>query len=71
MAKNRWTTQVSVRLENEVNDAIERYAAEQTFYTKSNLINLALRQLFINCTADQIYKFLWTNRYVQPCDTKN
>lgn len=71
MAKNQWTTQVSVRLENEVNDALEKFASTQTYYTKSNLINLALRQLFINCTADQIYQFLWTNRYVQPCDTKN
>lgn len=71
MAKNRWTTQVSVRLENEVNDAIEKYASTLRYYTKSNLINVALRQLFINCTADQIYQFLWTNRYVQPCDTKN
>lgn len=71
MAKNRWTTQVSVRLENEVNDAIEKYVSTLRYSTKSNLINLALRQLFINCTADQIYQFLWTNRYVQPCDTKN
>lgn len=71
MAKNQWTTQVSVRLENEVNDAIERYAAAQSFYTKSNLINLALRQLFINCTDEQIYLFLWSNKYVQPCAIKN
>lgn len=71
MARNQWTTQVSVRLENEVNDALEKFASTQTYYTKSNLINLALRQLFINCTTDQVYKFLWTNQYVQPCDTKN
>ena len=71
MARNQWTTQVSVRLENEVNDAVIKYASTLRYCTKSNLINLALRQLFINCTADQIYQFLWTNRYVQPCDTKN
>lgn len=71
MAKNQWTTQVSVRLENEVNDALERFASTQKYYTKSNLINLALRQLFINCTAGQIYDFLWSNKYVQPCDTSH
>lgn len=71
MARNRWTTQVSVRLDNEVNDALEKFASTQAYYTKSNLINLALRQLFINCTAEQIYDFLWSNKYVQPCDTKN
>lgn len=71
MAKNRWTTQVSIRLDNEVNDAIEKYASTKRYYTKSHLINVALRQLFINCTADQIYDFLWSNKFVQPCDTKN
>lgn len=71
MAKNQWTTQVSVRLENEVNEALEKYVGTLRYCTKSNLINLALRQLFINCTADQIYQFLWTNRYVQPCDTSH
>lgn len=71
MAKNQWTTQVSVRLENEVNDALEKYASTQKYYTKSNLINLALRQLFINCTAGQIHDFLWTNKEVYPCGTKN
>ena len=71
MAKNQWTTQVSVRLENEVNDAIEKYASTQRYYTKSNLINLALRQLFVNCTDEQIYLFLWSNKYVQPCAIKN
>lgn len=71
MAKNQWTTQVSVRLENEVYDALEKYASTQKFYTKSFLINLALRQLFINCTADQIYDFLWTNKSLKQCDTRN
>lgn len=71
MAKNQWTTLVSVRLENEVNKALEKYASTQSYYTKSNLINLALRQLFINCTAEQIYEFLWTNKPVHPCGTKN
>lgn len=71
MAKNQWTTQVSVRLDNEVNKALEKYASGHEYYTKSNLINLALRQLFLNCTADQIHDFLWTNKSVYPCDTKN
>lgn len=71
MAKNRWTTQVSVRLENEVYDALEKFAATQTYYTKSNVINLALRRLFMDCTDEQIYEFLWTNKYIKPCDTKN
>lgn len=71
MAKNQWTTQVSVRLENEVNEALEKYAGSKGYYTKSFLINLALRQLFINCTADQIYDFLFSNKYVQPCDTNH
>lgn len=71
MAKNQWTTLVSVRLENEVNKALEKYASKHEYYTKSYLINLALRQLFINCTADQIYDFLWTNKALQQCDSKN
>lgn len=71
MARNQWTTQVSVRLENEVYDALEKFAAKQTYYSKSNVINLALRRLFMDCTDEQIYDFLWANKYVQPCATKN
>lgn len=71
MARNQWSTQVSVRLENEVYDALDKYARTQRFTTKSYLINLALRQLFINCTGEQIFDFLWSNKYVQPCGTKN
>ena len=71
MARNQWSTQVSVRLENQVYNALDKYASKQRYCTKSYLINLALRQLFINCTDEQIYEFLWTNKPVQPSDTKS
>lgn len=62
MTENDYTKLISVRLEKEVLQAIDEYDKSLTPMGRSYYINLALRQLFINCSDEQIHDFLYTNR---------
>ena len=71
MTKNDFSTLISIRLENETLKAIDSFAAKQKYTTRSFLINMALKQLFVNSTEDQIWDFLYTNLPYPTCGTKN
>lgn len=71
MTNNLFTKLISVRVENETLKAIDNYLVTRKYLKRSAVINMALRQLFVNCTEEQIYDFLWSNKYVQPCDTNH
>ncbi len=71
MTKNQFTTLVSIRVDNDVCAEMEKWLQKQDFYTRSSVINLALRRLFMGCSDEMIWEFLHTNKFVQPCDTKN
>lgn len=61
MAKDSFLTMVSVRLNTETLRAIDQYAARHQGFDRSMLINIALEQLFVNSTDEQIWTFLCTN----------
>ena len=71
MPKNDFTTLISLRLENETLDAINKFSDRRLYYNRSSLINLALRQLFVNCNEQQVWDFLYLNLFPKSCDTKN
>ena len=71
MPKNDYTTLISMRLENETLDAINKFFDGLRYYNRSSLINLALRQLFVNCNEQQVWDFLHLNLFPKSCDTKN
>lgn len=71
MPKNDFTTLVSVRLENETLQAISNFCEGRKYYNRSTLINIALRQLFVNCTEQQVWNFLHTNLSPESCVTKS
>ena len=62
MEENNYTKLISVRLEKEVLQAIDEYDKSLTPMGRSYYINLALRQLFVNSSKEQIYEFLYTNQ---------
>lgn len=62
MTENYYTKLISVRLDKEVLQAIDEYDKSLTPMGRSYYINLALRQLFVNSSKEQIYQFLYTNR---------
>lgn len=61
MEKEQLTKLVSVRLNIDVLQALDKYSQSSRFVNRSYYINLALRQLFVNSSSLQIYKFLYTN----------
>ena len=61
MTENDWTKLISVRLDKDVLKAIDDYDSSRHKMGRSYYINLALRQLFVNSTPEQIYTFLYTN----------
>ena len=71
MTKNYFTTLISLRLENETLDAVNKFFDGRRYYNRSSLINLALRQLFVNCNEQQVWDFLHTKLLPKQCDTKN
>lgn len=71
MAKNDFSTLISIRLENETLQAINKFCEGRRYYKRSTLINLALRLLFVNCNEQQIWDFLHTNLSPKSCVTKN
>lgn len=62
MTENNYTKLISVRLDKEVLQAIDEYDKSLTPMGRSYYINLALRQLFVNSSKEQIYQFLYTNQ---------
>lgn len=62
MTENDYTKLISVRLDKEVLKAIDEYDNSLVPMGRSYYINLALRQLFVNSSKEQIYQFLYTNR---------
>lgn len=60
MAKNEFTTPVSIRLDNETLAAIDDFNEGRNYWNRSSTINLALRQLFVHCTKEQIFEFLYS-----------
>ena len=62
MTENDWTKLISIRIDKKVLQAIDAYELKHTAMGRSYYINLALRQLFINCSDEQIHDFLYTNR---------
>lgn len=70
MPKNDFTTLISLRLENETLDAINKFFDGRRYYNRSSLINLALRKLFVNCNEHQVWDLLHTKLLPKPCDTK-
>ncbi len=71
MTKNDFSTLISIRLENETLQAISKFCEGRRYYKRSTLINLALRQLFVNCNEQQIWNFLHTNLSPGSCVTKS
>lgn len=71
MTKNDFSTLISIRLENETLKAIVSFAAKQQYTTRSFLINMALRQLFVNSDDNAIWDFLYSNLPLPSCGTKN
>lgn len=71
MTKNEFTTLVSIRFENETLQAINKFCEGRSYYKRSALINLALRQLFVNCNEQQIWNFLHTNLSPESCVTNH
>ena len=71
MTKNDYTTLVSLRIENETLRTISKFCEGRLYYNRSTLINIALRQLFVNCTEEQVWDFLHTNLSPMSCVTKN
>lgn len=61
MAKEQSTKLVSVRVDIDVLKALDDYVGKSRYVNRSYYINLALRQLFVNSTPLQIYKFLYSN----------
>lgn len=61
MEQEQRTKLVSVRLDNDVLRAIDKYSQSSRYVNRSYYINLALRQLFVNRTHGLIYQFLYTN----------
>ena len=61
MAKEQTTKLVSVRVDIDVLKALDDYVGKSRYVNRSYYINLALRQLFVNSTPLQIYKFLYSN----------
>lgn len=62
MTENDWTKLISLRIDKKVLQAIDAYDKKHNAIGRSYYINLALRQLFINCSEEQIHDFLYTNR---------
>lgn len=62
MTENDYTKLISIRVDKNVLQAIDAYELKHNVMGRSYYINLALRQLFINCSDEQIYQFLYTNR---------
>lgn len=71
MTKNDYTTLVSLRVENETLKVIDGFCVDRRYYNRSVLINMALRQLFVNCNEQQIWNFLQTKLDPMSCVTKN
>lgn len=71
MTKNDYTTLVSLRIENETLRAISKFCEGRRYYNRSTIINIALRQMFVNCTETQVWDFLHTNLSPKSCDTKS
>lgn len=61
MENNQSTKLVSVRLDIDVLQALDKYSKSSRYVNRSYYINLALRQLFVNSTPLQIYTFLYSN----------
>lgn len=71
MTKNQFTTLVSVRIDNDVCDAMEKWLQNHDYYSRSLLINITMSQLFKKCTDEQIWSFLHSLNPFQPCDTNH
>lgn len=61
MSKINFFSMVSVKLKSETLRAVDNYAAKNQGFDRSMLIDLALEQLFVNSTEEQIHTFLFTN----------
>ena len=60
MANNPYTKLISVRLDKETLAAINDFNEGRNYWNRSSTINLALRQLFVHCTKEQIFEFLYS-----------
>lgn len=57
MTKNHYTTLVSQRIENETLQAINKFKETHFYWSRSDIINIVLRRVFIEMDAADRWRF--------------
>lgn len=57
MPKNNYTTLVSLRMENETLQAINKFKETHFFWSRSDIINIVLRRVFLEMDAATRWRF--------------
>lgn len=71
MTENDWTKLISLRLDKSVIAAIDDFMQHHNVSSRSSLINLILRQVLVGTNAADVWLFLFYDKPLTPCDTKN
>lgn len=64
MQKNRYSTLVSVRLDNNILAVIDDYAANHPYRTRNNIINRVLSRAISHLGKERLWELIETNNRV-------
>lgn len=64
MQKNRFSTLVSVRLDNNILSLIDDYAAQSKYRTRNNIINRLLTRAISHLGKERLWELIETNNRV-------
>lgn len=62
MAKNDFTTLISIRVDNDTLKAIEKFCENRGYFNRSSIINQALKKVFVYHEYYDIYDFLYNGK---------
>lgn len=71
MTENDWTKLISIRLDKSVIVAINKFMQRHTCSSRSSLINLILKQVLVGTNTEDVWDFIFYDKPLKPCDTKN
>lgn len=57
MTKNDYTTLVSIRIENETLQAINKFKETHFYWSRSDIINIIIRRVFLQMDAATRWRF--------------
>lgn len=71
MTENDWTKLISIRLDKSVIAAMDKFMQRHNVYSRSSLINLILRQVLVGTNTENVWDFIFHDKPLKPCGTKN